>query len=283
MHRIDMQYLQDKDISFAQALGSNANSVAQYVASAMSHWSILCNKPLNQLSIGIIGYGNVGKKVRMVCQKLGLKCVINDPPLADGGMKYEDVVFESLDAALNCDVVSLHVPLTLCGKYTTRYLINAQQIKQMRPNTLIINAARGGVVNETAMLVRKQEHKDIDFILDVWENEPDINFQVLQQATIATPHIAGYSYDGKLLGTQMIYQACCDYKKAAPQWSIADVDCSIEPKRIGKNYSREAILKAYNIQEDDKQLRKIILQTTHNRKSYFDALRKNYPIRREWY
>ncbi len=282
VNHVDREYLKQNHISFAHALGSNAVSVAQYVTAGICHWSLQNHKPLKQLSIGIIGYGNVGSQLEKICQKLGIRRVLNDPPLAKLGQSH----LESLNTALACDIVSLHVPLTTHGKYPTNNLINQQNVSKLRPDGLFINAARGGVVEESALLSHQAKHPKFSIILDTWENEPNINTNLMKRTLIATPHIAGYSFDGKIKGTQMIYQACCEFLGKKPLWDkdIVNLDDNI-PCRISQLEQtdiRLAILTAYNIIEEDKRLRLILSQPELVIPEYFDTLRKNYPIRREW-
>ncbi len=284
INHVDSKYLKQNNIAFAHALGSNAISVAQYVVAGICHWSLLNNKPLEQLSIGIIGYGHVGKQLAKICQKLGINCISNDPPLAESGQSH--LHLESLNTALACDIVSLHVPLTTEGKYPTAYLINQRNVSKLKSDGLFINAARGGVVDESALLSHQKKHPEFSIILDTWENEPNINTNLIEQTLIATPHIAGYSFDGKIRGTQMIYQACCEFLGKKPQWDedMVNLDDNL-PYHISQLEQKDirlAILAAYNIIDEDKLLRLILAKSDSTKAEYFDFLRKNYPIKREW-
>ncbi|VAW33441.1 Erythronate-4-phosphate dehydrogenase, partial [hydrothermal vent metagenome] len=286
INHIDLTCLKNQGITFAYAAGSNANSVAQYVVAGICYWSLQQQKPLDQLTIGIVGYGNVGKKVQQLCSKLHIKSIINDPPLAAKTTSKHQRDFHSLKDTLACDIISLHVPLVLTGQYATKYLINTPQIQQLQSDTLFINTSRGEVVNEAALLSRKLDYNDISIILDVWNNEPDINLQMLAQTLIATPHIAGYSLDGKISGTQMIYQACCQFLNVKARWSASNMDCSItQPYDCNQTKQQDirlAILAAYNIASDSTQLKKLLTSPTVATSKYFDDLRKHYPTRREW-
>ena len=282
INHVDCGYLKQNNIAFAHALGSNAISVAQYVTAGICHWSLQNHKPLEQLSIGIVGYGHVGKQLEKICQKLGINCILNDPPLTESGQNH----LESLNAALACDIVSLHVPLTTGGKYPTAYLINQHNVSKLKPDGLFINAARGGIVDESALLSHQAKHPESTIILDTWENEPNINASTMAQTLIATPHIAGYSFDGKIHGTEMIYQACCGFLEIKPQWDedMVKLDNNL-PCRLSQLEQKDirlAILAAYNITDEDKRLRVILSKPDTVKAEYFDTLRKNYPIRREW-
>lgn len=282
INHVDQQYLKHSNITFAHAPGSNAISVAQYVVAGICHWSLLNHKPLEELSIGIIGYGNVGTQLRILCQKLGISCILNDPPLTATGQRG----YSSLEKALTCDIVSVHVPLTVDGKYPTNHLLNQENVYPLKPDGLFINAARGGVVDESALLSHQSKYPKFSIILDTWENEPEIDKNLLEKTLIATPHIAGYSFDGKLRGTQMIYQACCEFLGQKHPWSTIDLNL---PDQQPSNLSqakhpdiRLSILAAYDIIRDDKCLRLMLSQKKLSTAEYFDKLRKNYPIRREW-
>lgn len=289
-NHIDLDYLTSQNIGFARAAGSNAISAAEYVFSGICLWSIKENKTLSDLSIGIIGYGNVGSRVKQLCEEAGLNCVINDPPLEEklNDSQRQNLKFSNIDNALNCDIVTLHTPLTYAeNEYPTYRLLNQQRIEQLKPQTLFINAARGEVVEEPALLARMKDKHDLTLILDVWENEPKINTEILELTLIGTPHIAGYSIDGKIRGTEMIYQATCEFLDKKPQWSASQIDFKDNIKsiiHISSNTSkqRREILKAYNIVTDNNNLKKILTDKTLADGHYFDSLRKNYPPRREF-
>ncbi len=283
INHINLDDLNALDIGFAHAPGSNATSVAEYVMSAVAHWSLLKDKAIQGLSIGIIGGGQVGTQVEGLCQKMGMKTVVNDPPLAQ---QYPSDRFASLEAALGCDVISLHVPLTHTGKHATLNLINQRLIQQIKPDTLLINSARGEVIDEAALLSRQKNQQDLDLVLDVWQNEPNINLELLAHTLIGTPHVAGYSYDGKIRGTHMIYQACCQFLNTQPQWSEACVVENTHPNAvnvINKGADiRRSILGAYDLSKDNGRLKQLLTDQKIPVGIYFDRLRKTYPKRREW-
>lgn len=282
INHIDLGYLKQKNIGFSHALGSNAISVAQYVTAGICHWSQLSNKPLDQISLGIIGYGHVGKQLEKLAIQLGINCVLNDPPLSETGQSG----LQDIKSAMACDVVSLHVPYSQQGKHATDHLINNDNIQSLQPNALFINTSRGGVVEEKALLAYKFKHPQFQIILDVWENEPSINLEMLSQTLLATAHIAGYSFDGKLRGTEMIYQACCQFFNITPQWSTNKFDFDgNQPYDFKFNKyqdTRTSILKAYDIIQDSNQLMNILTNHNLKKEEHFDCLRKHYSIRREW-
>lgn len=288
-NHIDLNYLASNNIGFARAPGSNAISAAEYVFSGICLWSKKEKKPLPELSIGIIGYGNVGSRVKQLCESAGLKCIINDPPLEEKLPKnqFDTLKFSSIEKALECDIVTLHTPLTgKNDKHPTFRLLNKKRIDQLKAKTLFINASRGEVVEEPALLNRMNQKNDLTLILDVWENEPKISLEMLKHTLIGTPHIAGYSIDGKVRGTEMIYQATCKFLNKRPIWSAKQVDfkggdkphidisCISEPQ--------EKVLNAYDLSTDSSDLKKILTENSLADGFYFDSLRKNYPPRREF-
>jgi erythronate-4-phosphate dehydrogenase len=272
---VDLDYLREQGIGFARAPGCNAVSAAEYVLTALCHWSLLRNKPLQECSIGIIGHGNVGSRVRRLCESMGMRCVVNDPPL----QAQDGTGLSPLEAALACDIVTLHVPFTRTGEHPTYRLLDARQLARLRPGTLLLNTARGGVVEERALLARLQAHADLDVVLDTWENEPDINREMLQHTLLGTPHIAGYSLDGKIRGTEMVYQACCQFLHAPATWRSPLDPPTPLPSSQDK---RRDVLKAYDICADDARLKALLVDKSLESSTYFDQLRKHYPVRREF-
>ncbi len=283
-NHIDLNYLKENQIGFARAPGSNAISAAEYVFTGICLWAKENQKTLSEQSIGLIGCGNVGSRVKQLCEMAGLSYVINDPPLEDKGQSTYQ--FSSIEEALNCDIVTLHTPLSTTGKHPTFHLLNKQRIDSLRPKTLFINASRGETVEEPALLSRMNNKNDITLILDVWENEPKINLEMLQHTFIGTPHIAGYSIDGKIRGTEMIYNAVCDFLGKTPQWSANQIDFKENIKPVIDNdqikNNADQVLTAYDIRSDDRNLKKILNNPSLADENYFDKLRKNYPPRREF-
>jgi len=209
-------------------------------------------------SIGIIGCGNVGGRLLHALQGAGVKVVGFDPFLQGHGLPL--VSFESI---LACDVICLHTPLTHSGEHPTFHLFDESVIKRIKPGAVLLNAGRGAVVDNRALLHRLQTRKDLRVVLDVWENEPAISAALLQRVAIGTPHIAGYSAEGKLRGTEMVYEALCDFlgcEKATVPIVLAG-----------------AVL-PYDILSDDAALRE---QFSENNPAAFDRLRKHYHPRRE--
>jgi len=283
---VDRDYLQQQKIGFATAPGSNATSAAEYVVSVLMVLSEQRGFELAGKTVGIIGCGNVGSRVRQKLSALGMNCRVNDPPLQAGG-GHDD--FVSLNEVLQADIVTVHVPLTKNAPHPTFHLVNEAFLDSLKPAAIFINTSRGAVADNRALdalLVRRNE---LSVVLDVWEDEPAISASLLQQVDLGTPHIAGYSYDGKLRGTEMIYRAVCDYFAKPVQWYAADelqrvASIDMRSREAGSTLAvaRAAVLGAYDVRQDDARLRATLSLPAAERASAFDRLRKDYPVRREF-
>ncbi len=283
---VDRDYLQQRHIGFATAPGSNATSAAEYVVSALLVLSERQGFVLAGKTAGIIGCGNVGSRVRQRLAALGISCLVNDPPLQAGG-DHDD--FVSLDEVLQADIVTVHVPLTEGGPYPTRHLVDDAFLKRLKTGALFINISRGAVADNHALDRLLAIRTDLSVVLDVWENEPAISASLLQKVDLGTPHIAGYSYDGKLRGTEMIYRAACDYFAVPVQWQAADevgraasIDLRAQDAGDLLEVARLAVLACYDVRRDDQRLRETLSLPVAQRAAAFDRLRKDYPVRREF-
>ncbi|MCX5634878.1 MAG: 4-phosphoerythronate dehydrogenase, partial [Planctomycetota bacterium] len=218
---IDVDYLRKRNIGFASAPGSNANSVAEYVVAALLQVGQKYGITLEGKSIGILGVGNVGSRVAQKAAALGMKVYLNDPPLARkkfnrrerGDRREENINKEYLpiEKLFDCDFITLHTPLTFDGGDKTFHLADEKFFKSLKNGFVFLNTSRGGVADTSALKKVIREGKLQAAVLDVWENEPDIDPELLQMVDIATPHIAGYSFDGKVGGMFMIYKAACKH------------------------------------------------------------------------
>lgn len=280
---IDLEYLKKNKIAFADAKGCNAYSVAEYLVVSLLNLSVRFNFTLKEKSIGIVGVGNVGSKVAKFADALGMKVLLNDPPLQRAGNNNS---FVSLDEILNADIITLHVPLNLSGIDRTYHLFDKKKLMELKDGTILINTSRGAVIKNQELL-EIIDTKKLKVVLDVWENEPDINIDLLNKVIIGTPHIAGYSLEGKINGTKMIFDALADYlnlnisfnfTKEAPTNSLLSFEKS---ETIEKDLD-QIVSKIYPIQRDDKLMRKMLNMSREERIKYFDLLRKDYPIRREF-
>jgi len=283
---VDRDYLQQQQIGFATAPGSNATSAAEYVVSALMVLSEQQGFELAGKTVGIIGCGNVGSRVRQKLSALGMQCQVNDPPLQAGG-GHDD--FVSLDEVLQADIVTVHVPLTRDGRYPTFHLVNGAFLERLQPGAIFINTSRGSVADNRALEALLASRDDVSVVLDVWEGEPSISTSLLQQVDLGTPHIAGYSYDGKLRGTEMIYRAASEYFSQPVCWQVADVlqraaTMDMRSRETGNDLAvvRAIVLCAYDVRQDDARLRAMLSLPAAERASAFDRLRKDYPVRREF-
>lgn len=276
---IDRDYLRECNIGFSSAPGCNAVSAAEYVLSVLMVLSQQQGFAWQKKTVGIIGCGNVGLRVQQRLQALGVTCLCNDPPRAarEGGAD-----FVELDALLaQADIVTLHVPLETRGKHPTLQLANADFFSKMKADGVFINTSRGDVMAQAALAAKLREHKSFTAVLDVWENEPSISTPMLEKVTLGTPHIAGYSFDGKLRGTEMLYHAVSAYFQLDLHWSAAPylppaplTQLHFSASADAASILRQAVWAAYDVRVDDARLR--------HAPSNFDELRKNYPLRREF-
>jgi len=211
---VDLNYLKMNNITFADAKGCNANSVAEYVFTALLKIAVEKKINLSEKAIGIIGIGNIGSRVVKIAKAIGMRVLKNDPPLEREAIGDN---FVSLDEALQADIITLHVPLNETGKDKTVHLLNDQNLKKIRKGTILINTSRGAVIDNDA-LYNIAQRKKLYNILDVWENEPGVNIDLLKITKIGTSHIAGYSLEGKVNGTGMIYYALCNFAGIPPSW-----------------------------------------------------------------
>jgi erythronate-4-phosphate dehydrogenase len=280
---IDLEYLKSRNIGFASAPGSNANSVAEYVVAALLTWAEKDRIQLGEKSIGIVGVGNVGRIVAKYVAVLGMRVILNDPPLA---RVTGDPRYRPLDELMEADVVTLHVPLTRSGQDATVHLFGTDRIRAMKRGSVLINTSRGAVVDSNALLQALESKRISAAVLDVWENEPDIPVGLLERTFIGTPHISGYSLDGKLNATEAVYKEVCRYLGAEPSWKRAKSDD--EPKEIRVTDSnvqgilRDAVRQAYNIEMDDSALKEIAGFPREQQAKHFTKLRATYGVRREF-
>lgn len=281
---VDTEYLSGRSIGFAYAPGSNADSVAEYVVAALLTLSGSLGFNTAQKTLGIIGVGNIGGRVLEHAQALGMRVIKCDPPKK---RLTNCESYRPLDELLEeADIITLHVPLVSNGDDRTVGLVDRFFIERMKCGAILINTSRGSVVDESALLACRDRLGAL--VLDVWNSEPAINIDLLRCADIATPHIAGYSFDGKLHGTEAIYGAACSYFGINRHWTPPAELCSeivdtIDAADCGKTDPvTTAVLHAYPIKRDDANLRQICYSTPDRRAVVFDELRKTYPKRREF-
>jgi erythronate-4-phosphate dehydrogenase len=284
---IDTQYLSERRIAFSYAPGCNANSVAEYIVASLFVLARRYALKLDELTLGVVGVGNVGSKVAEKAALLGMEVLLNDPPkqriTGDGRYLHLNRIVRE------ADIVSFHVPLTIEGADATYHLGGAGLFGNLKRGAFVINTSRGPVFDTGALLHALRDGPIRSAVIDVWEGEPFIVTDLLERIDIGTPHIAGYSRDGKANATAMLYEAACSYFDISPRWKpeglpqpehpvITVIPVNCDPLTgIG-----EIIRKAYDIERDDRALRKILTLQPDERAAYFDRLRNDYPVRREY-
>lgn len=284
---VDLSYLQRNGIGFASAPGSNANSAAEYVIAALLEVGRRHGIRLEGRSIGVIGVGNVGSRVAAKCEALGMRVLRNDPPLQ---RQTSDPKYVPIEALYECDFITMHTPLTYEGVDRTFHLAGEQFFSALKPGAVFVNAARGAVADSAALKRARDAGRLQAVVLDVWENEPDIDPEMLGRVEIATPHIAGYSLDGKIAGLIMIYKSLCRHFDVASKFDITDFLPAPGVPRLDmdateaadEELAARAVRQVYDIVRDDGNLRRITTERAESRGRFFDALRKEYPVRREF-
>jgi erythronate-4-phosphate dehydrogenase len=277
---IDTRYCESNNIKWTNAPGCNSASVHQYLAAALLKLSGDFQFRLRDKTIGIIGVGNVGNKIEKFARILGMKVLLNDPPrVRKEGLKH----FVDLDTILKeSDIISLHVPLNIVGEDKTYHMIDDKAIRNMKKGVWLINTSRGEVVLTSALKKALRYVRFGGVVLDVWENEPDIDFELLERVFLATPHIAGYSTEGKANGTAMIINALSSvFNLPLKDWFPEVIplphnpEISVDAKnRDPEDVLREVVFRSYDITEDDIKLR--------FSPSDFEKLRGEYRVRREF-
>ena len=279
---LDLEYLHRVGIKTFDAAGCNARAVAEYVLACGLLASALKQRPPADLRIGVIGYGNVGKQVAALFTALGMTCVINDPPLAAAG---SDIARATLEAALACDIITLHVPLTDGGEHPTRGLLAAAELAAIGDDALLINAARGGIVDEHALLAWAQQ-RDRAIALDCWVNEPSVDPELLRQVTIATPHIAGHTTEARERAASILADRLASCLDATPAATTVDPECgTIDDIRAASDplaAIRTAVLACCDPRVPTGRLRATLALDPAARADAFDQLRREAAGRREF-
>jgi erythronate-4-phosphate dehydrogenase len=265
---IDTAYLEKAGIAWTNCPGCNASSVGQYIHSCLILLKREKGLDLKSVTMGIVGVGHVGTEVRKAAESLGVHCLLNDPPrqTREGGdfVPIETIIAES-------DIITFHVPLTQSGPYRTYHLADESFFSQLHKCPIIINSSRGSVVDNHALLQALNNGQISDAIIDTWENEPNINLPLLNNVFIGTPHIAGYSADGKANATRMALEALCRHFEIQHQFNI--LPPPLPSDFIPSTDAEELFLQLYNPHTDSDALK------AHPEN--FEYLRGNYPLRRE--
>ncbi len=282
---LDQQWLQNNHVEFSSAPGCNANSVVEYVYAALCHLDVNWRNK----KFGIIGCGNVGGLLYKRLKLQGVDCYCYDPLRTPE----HNTDLTGLEEVLSCDIISMHTPLTKTGEHPSFHLINLPQLQLLKAGAVLLNCGRGPVINNADLLKFLTERNDVRVVLDVWEPEPDISLDLLDKVVLGSPHIAGYSYDGKLKGTEMIYQALCKHLNRPAELSIKDLvpplaknQLDLAEEQTTWEQVKRLIAQVYSIADDDKRLRALAERARKGEDNFaigFDSLRKHYPTRREFH
>ncbi|AZZ77400.1 4-phosphoerythronate dehydrogenase [Pseudomonas sp. RU47] len=282
---LDLEYFSEAGITWSSAPGCNARGVVDYVLGSLMTLAEIEGVDLTQRTYGVVGAGEVGGRLIKVLKGLGWNVKVCDPPrqAAEGGdyVSLEQIIEQ-------CDVISLHTPLTRSGAGATWHLFDQQRLQQLKPGAWLINAARGPVVDNLALREVLLEREDLQAILDVWEAEPEVDAALAELCVLATPHIAGYSLDGKQRGTAQIYQAYCEFSGQpaviqlsdllpAPWLSEVTLHADSDPAWALAMLCRGV----YDPRRDDADFRRSLVGNVGEQRAAFDVLRKQYPVRRE--
>jgi erythronate-4-phosphate dehydrogenase len=290
---MDTAYMDQQGIRWCFAAGCNANSVSEYVTTALLRLATRHGFILRGKTIGVVGIGNVGSRVVKKAQALGMRVLANDPPRQrkEGPRAADGLEFVSLARVLaESDIITLHVPLTKEGPDKTRHMADAAFFARLKPGAIFMNCARGGINDTNALLTALDSGKVPHVILDTWEGEPVVRLDALARADIATPHIAGHSFEGRVMGTVMVYREACRFLGREATWSP---DALLPPPLVPEitldaaGLSEEQALwqivqQVYDIEADDRRMRESANMDEAARGAYFDRMRKEYPMRREF-
>ncbi|UAA37489.1 4-phosphoerythronate dehydrogenase [Paraneptunicella aestuarii] len=280
-NHFDKTYLQSRGIPMYNAAGCNAVAVVEYVLCAMLYLAKKRQFDLLEQRIGIVGVGNIGGRLNERLQAMGIRTALYDPPLQASGDKRE---FVNFDEIMKCDLITLHVPLVKEGEHPTYHMFDAARLAQLGEKQCFINACRGEVVDNHALLDVKRQGAEFGLVIDVWENEPDILFELVDYTDLATAHIAGHTIEGKAKGTSMVYQALCQQFGIEPSLTldeflpaIDNADLSYFEAEFTVPDALELVSKVYDIYQDNLDFRKRVKNADE-----FRLFRKQYGARREF-
>ena len=278
---VDDASLAAAGIAFSAAPGCNAIAVVEYVFSALLLLAERDGFELRDRTVGIVGVGNVGGRLQKRLAAWGVKTLLCDPPRADRG---DQETFHTLDELVEqADILTFHTPLFKDGPYKSWHLADAALLMALKPKTILINACRGAVVDNAALLAVLKMRRDLSVVLDVWEPEPDLSLELLDQVDIATAHIAGYTLEGKARGTAQVFEAWCDFIGQPQQVALESLLPAAEfgsvtlRGKLDQPTLKRLVHLVYDVRRDDAPLRKVAA-----RPGEFDRLRKQYEERREW-
>ncbi|MBV2128098.1 4-phosphoerythronate dehydrogenase [Arsukibacterium indicum] len=279
MDHIDQSLLAERQISFSSAPGCNAQSVVEYVLSAIWYLAEKYQWQLSSKTLGIVGVGNIGQRLADAAAALNIRLLLCDPPRAVAETSFNHTPFAEL--CRQADIISFHTPMVKTGAAPSWHLLNTTTLGILKPDCALINASRGAVIDNQALL-QALKHQARPVVLDVWEQEPDILQALLPHVDIGTAHIAGHSVEGKARGTAMLYQQLCQMLNIAPTRTLNDLlpVPAVEKVKISDNFGLPDVQNLarmlYDVRRDDALFR------FHIQREGFDWLRKSYPPRREF-
>ncbi len=281
---IDQDYLKGHGIYFSYAAGCNANAVSEYVVTALHVIASWRGWDLKSKSIAVVGVGNVGSRVAKKAKALGMKVLLCDPPLRDltGDTQYRD-----LEDVFGADILSFHVPLAMEGPYPTWHMIDRANLDLLSPWQFLINSSRGAVIDNEALKSALLERRMAGAVLDVWEEEPQVDYSLLKLLDIGTPHIAGISFDGKIRATEMVREDLCRFFGIQSSWDTNPFYpesglIGLEQQTSEQDALLSVLLQVFDIIKDDKDLRGLGLIAAGEAAAGFDRLRNNHPLRPEF-
>ena len=283
MDHIDQAYLRKKGIHFCYAAGCNADAVSEYILAALHTIAARKGWTLAEKSLAVIGVGNVGSRVARKAGALGMNVRLCDPPLHDAT---GDTKYQSFEDMLDADVLTFHVPLTASGLYPTHHLLNHEILSRLAPHQLIINSSRGEVVDNAALARALRERSILGAVLDVWEDEPEIDYDLLALADIGTPHVAGTTLDGKIKAVTLMRERLCEFLRLDRPLDTTNFypetqRIYLETENSPQQMIAAAVRAVYDIEKDDAELRTLAAMAEDERGKNFEQLRTGHFLRPE--
>lgn len=280
---IDDKWLLSRGIGFTSAKGCNSDAVAEYVFTAVFRSAVAKGISLRGKSLGIVGCGNIGSRVERIARAFGFEVLISDPPRerAEGAR-----AFTPLKEVLGADIVTFHTPLNRGGADNTFHLLDDYGMRFLKPGAIVINASRGEVIDNNAF-IPVVDAKGLTAVMDVWEGEPRFMPAMFDRSFIASPHVAGYSLEGKINGTTMVYDALCACLGVERKWrphfpQVSDNKILFRDEGSFEKTVERILTSVYEPSDDTRAMGEASLLDGEERGVKFDELRKNYPLRREF-
>jgi erythronate-4-phosphate dehydrogenase len=281
---VDQPYLKARGIHFSYAAGCNANSVSEYIVAVLHIIAARRGWNLRQKSLAIIGVGNVGSRVETKAKALGMEVCLCDPPLQD---LTGDARYRTLDEVLGADILTFHVPLASDGLYPTWRLVDRKMLDRLSPTQVLINTSRGAVFDGRELKNALRQKRISGAILDVWEEEPVVDYSLLELVDVGTPHIAGGALDGKIRATEMIRE---ELGKFLGIQSIGLEDSIYPEAKVlrpetgtgGQEAVHSVLLQAFDILAKDAKLREFGAAAAEQAAAGFERLRTERPLRLEF-